>query len=176
MPRNYDYDNIDRSDGIDGGTGPFDGTINFIGTNSLLDRPIVVLAIFNHEKSLGVFPVLLGREPKVTLLTFGPKITGFLSHMDQLKVYGTISFDQASSVTSLNPSFFANCSRVLNFDFPPLLTQIPETCCLNCVSLASVNIPGPVTKLGDSAFGDCIVLENVTFNGSNLQTLMSGTF
>ena len=70
-----------------------------------------------------------------------------------------------SSVTTIEPSAFRECSRLESVELPDGLVEIGDNAFRECVSLRSITIPASVRRIGYFAFRDCLRLESVNLLG-----------
>jgi hypothetical protein len=79
-------------------------------------------------------------------------------------------FDFPSSVTTIGPFAFCDCSGLVQLDVPSGVTTIWESAFHGCSALIQVEIPSSVTTIGSGAFWGCrgLTLLQIPSNVSSL--------
>jgi BspA type Leucine rich repeat region (6 copies) len=85
------------------------------------------------------------------------------------------TYSVPTTVVSIGPGAFANCTAVTSVEVPPTVASIGDGAFANCAVLASITLPRSVTNLGLGVFQNCAGLAAVTFPAS-LAAIPDGAF
>lgn len=73
-----------------------------------------------------------------------------------------------SSVTSIGPNAFKDCSSLIDIKLPETLAKIGRSAFEGCSHLSKIYIPHSVIKIGENAFKGCIKLDYIFIQSSML--------
>uniref|UniRef100_A0A6C0JZV4 Uncharacterized protein n=1 Tax=viral metagenome TaxID=1070528 RepID=A0A6C0JZV4_9ZZZZ len=89
----------------------------------------------------------------------------------------SLSFDNPSSVNTINDNAFSNCSNMTSITIPPSVTSIGNNVFYGCTRLQYVNDNTTNVKIiKDNCFGNCISLTNIQINSTSLIGINSYSF
>ena len=88
-----------------------------------------------------------------------------------------ISIPEDNAIRSIGESAFSDCTSIVGFSIPSLLTTIEPYTFKGCSSLARISIPQRITQIGEYAFEGCSGLLDVIFaNDASLTKLSAWAF
>ena len=114
-------------------------------------RRLMNITVDAANPAFGSLDGVLFNKAQTTLIAFPP---------------GRGSYVIPSSVTSIGPSAFVNCTALTNVTIPDSVTSIGPAAFAGCTSLTNVTIPNGVTGIGSRAFSGCTGLTNITIPNS----------
>jgi len=88
----------------------------------------------------------------------------------------SITFPASSSLVTIQPSAFRECTNLSTLSLPDSLSTIGTAAFYMCTSLLSLHIPDSVSSIGETAFYECTSLTSVHLPGPNLFIINSNVF
>ncbi len=86
-----------------------------------------------------------------------------------------VEIEDASEITRISVSTFADCIKLKEFAVPQNVTEIGDMAFANCGALTTVSLPDSLKKIGSQAFANCYSLQKVVIP-KNVKAIGSSVF
>lgn len=86
-----------------------------------------------------------------------------------------VEIEDASEITRISGSAFADCIKLKEFSVPQNVTEIGDMAFANCGALTTVSLPDSLKKIGSQAFANCYSLQKVVIP-KNVKAIGSSVF
>lgn len=86
-----------------------------------------------------------------------------------------VEIEDASEITKISVSAFADCIKLKEFSVPQNVTEIGDMAFANCGALTTVSLPDSVKEIGSQAFANCYSLQKVVIP-KNVKAIGSSVF
>lgn len=86
-----------------------------------------------------------------------------------------VEIEDASEITKISGSAFADCIKLKEFSIPQNVTEIGDMAFANCGALTTVSLPDSLKEIGSQAFANCYSLQKVVIP-KNVKAIGSSVF
>lgn len=86
-----------------------------------------------------------------------------------------VEIEDASEITKISSSTFADCIKLKEFSVPQNVTEIGDMAFANCGALTTVSLPDSLKEIGSQAFANCYSLQKVVIP-KNVKAIGSSVF
>lgn len=86
-----------------------------------------------------------------------------------------VEIEDASEITRISVSAFADCIKLKEFSVPQNVTEIGDMAFANCGALTTVSLPDSLKEIGSQAFANCYSLQKVVIP-KNVKAIGSSVF
>lgn len=86
-----------------------------------------------------------------------------------------VEIEDASEITKISGSTFADCIKLKEFSVPQNVTEIGDMAFANCGALTTVSLPDSLKEIGSQAFANCYSLQKVVIP-KNVKAIGSSVF
>lgn len=86
-----------------------------------------------------------------------------------------VEIEDASEITKISSSTFADCIKLKEFSVPQNVTEIGDMAFANCGALTIVSLPDSLKEIGSQAFANCYSLQKVVIP-KNVKAIGSSVF
>ena len=86
-----------------------------------------------------------------------------------------VEIEDASEITKISGSTFADCIKLKEFSVPQNVTEIGDMAFANCGALTTVSLPDSLKEIGSQAFANCYSLKKVVIP-KNVKAIGSSVF
>lgn len=86
-----------------------------------------------------------------------------------------VEIEDASEITRISVSTFADCIKLKEFSVPQNVTEIGDMAFANCGALTTVSLPDSLKEIGSQAFANCYSLQKVVIP-KNVKAIGSSVF
>ncbi len=86
-----------------------------------------------------------------------------------------VEIEDASEITKISGSAFADCIKLKEFSVPQNVTEIGDMAFANCGALTTVSLPDSLKEIGSQAFANCYSLQKVVIP-KNVKAIGSSVF
>ena len=86
-----------------------------------------------------------------------------------------VEIEDASEITKISGSAFADCIKLKEFSVPQNVTEIGDRAFANCGALTTVSLPDSLKEIGSQAFSNCYSLQKVVIP-KNVKAIGSSVF